>query len=248
METRERRQLASCFAPQPGPDFESWAFSASEYEQVARVITERAPEILGRLQRPASERDLSLVAHCSLALRFDTDPNGAESVPHALRDGTPIEGAWVSSAKALLYSSGLAALPTIDGRFVYFFQPESREGNAAQIASSIFKNCGEATRQGLAITFPEARTGTVVDYDWVMQLASEDGLYQVVNCVNSGEAILNYNGFFARETQVLQVAYYSMPEARHEVVIDDPFVVFFADATGVHAAAWFDRDSFRRLS
>jgi hypothetical protein len=29
-----------------------------------------------------------------------------------------------------------------------------------------------------------------------------------------------------------------------EIVIDKPFLVFFADKRGVHAAAWFSWDSF----
>ena len=37
----------------------------------------------------------------------------------------------------------------------------------------------------------------------------------------------------------------NMSEKRPGVIVDGPFVVFFADDTGVHAAAWFDRDSFR---
>jgi len=31
------------------------------------------------------------------------------------------------------------------------------------------------------------------------------------------------------------------------VTIDGPFLAFFADDSGVHAAAWFDRDSFTKL-
>jgi hypothetical protein len=28
------------------------------------------------------------------------------------------------------------------------------------------------------------------------------------------------------------------------IAIDGPFVAFFADSSGIHAASWFDRDSF----
>lgn len=245
--TEERRRLASYFAPHPQPEFESWAFSASEYQEAALVIRERAPELLGHLHKPLNDRDFTVVGHCSLDLRFAADPNGANSVQHTLHDGTQVRGARVTSAKALLYSSGLVSIPTMDGRDVYLFQPAGpREGNAAQVASSTFKNRGKTARVGLTVTFPQAQTANLPEYGWVTQLESEDGLYMVRNFVNSGKAILNENGFFARETQVMQVAWLCETEEYHQVIIDGPFIAFFADDTGIHAAAWFDRDSVTR--
>ena len=120
-EVGERRILASCFAAQPVPDFESWAFSAPEYEQAKLAISKRAPELLGRLHRPRDDRDFTVVGHCSLDLRFKTDSNGAMSVKHTLRDGTRVEGARVTAGKALLYSSGLISLPVSGERVVYLF-------------------------------------------------------------------------------------------------------------------------------
>lgn len=243
----KRRKVASCFAPRPASGFDSWAFSASEYEEMALVISGRAPELLDRLVRPRSNRDFTVVGHCSLDLRFDADVNGAESVPHTLRDGTFVCGARITSGRALLYSSGLAGLPTTDGRTVYLYQPSERAAaDAAEIASSTFRNRGEATRKGLAVTFPQARTAHLPDYGWVTRLTSEDGLYIVTNFVNSGEAILNESGFFARETHVVQMLCLCSTQQRHNVIIDGPFVAFYADDAGVHAAAWFDRDSFER--
>jgi hypothetical protein len=247
MKREERCRLAACFAPKPAFGFDSWAFSASEYEETALAIGERAPELLDRLMEPLEDSDFTVVGHCDLDLRFDTDPNGAKSIPHILRDGTPVNAARITSAKARLYSSGLVSLPTIDGKIVYLFQPsDPPAANAAQIASSCFAKRGKSTRKGLAVTFPQARTASLPDYSWVTQLTSEDRLYVVKNFVNSGEAILNKNGFFARETQVVQLDYLDIPEERYQVIIDGPFVVFFADDAGVHAAAWFDRDSFEQ--
>lgn len=246
-EREERHRLARCFSPQPIAGFDSWAFSASEYEETALVIGKRAPELLDRLKKPLNDRDFTVVGHCKLDLRFDTDPNGAESVPHTLRDGTLVNAARITSAKALLYANGLTGLPTVDGRVVYLFQPfEPPAANAAQIATSSFTNRGKCTRKGLTVTFPQARTASLPDYGWVTQLTSEDRLYVVKNFVNNGEAILNENGFFARETQVVQMHYLCVPEVGYQVIIDGPFVVFFADDAGVHVAAWYDRDSFEQ--
>ena len=64
-ESEERYRLASCFASQPRAEFESWAFSASEYQEAALVVSKRAPEILGRLQRPLNDSDFTVVGHCS---------------------------------------------------------------------------------------------------------------------------------------------------------------------------------------
>ena len=240
-----RRRLAECFAAQPAPEFQSWAFSAAEYEETLLAISTHAPQLLGRIQRPTSGRDFAVVGHCSLDLRFAADSNRAEPVPHTLCDGTRVEGARVTAASAVRYSSGLVSLPTIDGRAVYLLQPAERpEGDAAQIAAWSFANRGGVTHEGLSVTFPQARTADIPDYGWVPQLRSADGLYVVEAFVNSGEAILNENGFFARETNVVQMHYLCSVADRHLAAIDGPFVAFFADTTGVHAAAWFDRDSF----
>lgn len=94
------------------------------------------------------------------------------------------------------------------------------------------------------VSFPQAYTQKLPDHGWVSQLASEDHLYVVKHFLSSGEAILTCDGFFARETHVLQMTYICMAEELHPVSIDGPFLAFYADDTGVHAAAWFDRDSF----
>src|SRR5262249_54224257 len=103
---------------------------------------------------------------------------------------------------------------------------------------------GAVNKTGIRLGFPEARTGSLPDYGWVWGLKSECELYDVTNFVNSGEALVDHNGFFARETQVVQVRYSFAPRQYSDVVIDGPFLVFFADDTGVHAAAWFTRDAF----
>jgi len=247
--TDERDKLARCFSRLPCPDFESWAFSASDYEECAAAVRKRAPEILHRLQKPITDRDFDIVGHSSLDLRFDIDPNGAKSVPHTLRDGTAVQGASVTARGSLRYSSGLISIPTTDARTLYLYQPDDLpQSNAAEVASSIFEMPrGKPAQKGFSVTFPRARTQNLLDHDWVNHLESDDGQYEVRNFVSSGEAILDENGFFARETQIVQVQYFSMVIGVQRVTIDGPFLAFFADDSGVHAAAWFDRDSFTRL-
>ena len=64
------------------------------------------------------------------------------------------------------------------------------------------------------------------------------------NYVSGGWAFVDHNGFFAQETQVVQIAYFSIVKKQLEIVIDRPFLVFFADTHGIHTAAWFSWDSF----
>lgn len=157
-EVKDRHRLANCFAVRPGPEFQSWAYSASEYDETALAVGKHAPELLSRMQRPISDQDFTIIGHCSLDLRFDTDHNGANSVRHTLRDGAQVAGAQVSSVKAVLYGSGLVSLPTIDSRVVYPRQPTERPAtDAAQLASSSLENRGEIVKTGLSVTFPRAR-------------------------------------------------------------------------------------------
>jgi len=249
VEVEERPKLARCFSRRPCPEFESWAFSAAEYEECAAAVRERAPEMLRHLQKPVTDRNFTIVGHSNLDLRFDIDPNGAKSLPHTLRDGTAVQGASVASRGSVLYSSGLLGIPTIDERTLYLYQPDDLpQGNAAEIASSIFEMPRRTPAQkGFSVTFPRARTHNLPDHGWVSHLESDDGEYAVKNFVSSGEAILDENGFFARETQVVQMVYLCAGSGDYRVTIDGPFLAFFADDSGVHAAAWFDRDSFTKL-
>lgn len=249
VESPDRRSLAGCFAPRPAKGLQSFVCTASEYDETAALIVKIEPALLGLLQRPLTDRDFGLVGHSGLDLRFETDPNGAERTPLPLADGSTVTGAHVTSMDGVLYSSGLISLPTLDGRLVYLWQPaQPPEGDAARIAASILEKRGRPTVEGISVTFPLARTDRLLDHAWVGRLRSEDGLHSVTRFVSSGAAILDENGFFSRETQVVKTKYRCVPTERHRVTIDGPFVVFLADTSGVHAAAWFDRDSFGERS
>ncbi|MEZ5427748.1 MAG: hypothetical protein R2747_15875 [Pyrinomonadaceae bacterium] len=225
--------------------FGNWAFTADEYSSLVSKILQIAPELAGRLKKPETPNDFTIAGHCSLDLRFQADPNGADPIDHQLRDGTAVRGAKVTSKHAKRYANGLVALPTESDEWVYFFQPGTRPDlQAAALANSVYADCGDIEQTGITLIFPQARTKQLPDYGWVWQLKSECGRYYVSNFVNSGEALVDENGFFARETQVVQMKYRCLSEDRLQVVIDGPFLVFFADPGGVHAAAWFDKDSF----
>jgi hypothetical protein len=245
-DSNQRSDLAHNFSPKTYHKFfGNWAFSAAEYDDLISKIAQLAPELADRLQKPASENDFTIIGHCSLDLHFQTDPNGADPIDHRLKDGAAVRGAKVTSKQAKRYANGLVALPVASNESVYFFPPEKyNDWQAAGLATSVYAERGKVEQTGITLIFPQARTKQLPDYGWVMQLRSECGLYYVRNFVNSGEALVDENGFFARETQVVQMRYPCLNEDRCQIIIDGPFVVFFADSDGVHAAAWFDKDSF----
>jgi hypothetical protein len=186
VDSEERRRLTDCFAPKALPEFDSWAFTADQYEMTVRTIKKRAPEVLPHLKKPLYERDFTIAGHCNLDLQFRADPHGKVSIPHVLQNGNSIKGARVRSEWGRLYSNGLISLPTHDGKAVFLFQPDGPyDEGAAIIASSAFMHRGEVETKGLAVTFPKARTNLIPDYSWVTRLNSEDGQYGVGDgCVN----------------------------------------------------------------
>lgn len=245
-ESTARNELSHSFAVQPYPRFfDSWAFFADDYDEVIVLIRKRAPELVDRIEIPISDRDFTIVGHCSLDARFKCDHNGAYKVSHRLADGSRVAGAKVIGAGICLFSNGLLSIPTETSGSVYLFQPrQSIEVQGAGLASSAFERRGVVVHRDASVTFPRARTSHPAAYEWVTDLASEDALYRVANWVQSGEAFIDHNGLFARETSVVQMSYFSMREEPKSIVIDGPFVAFFADRSGIHAASWFDRDSF----
>jgi hypothetical protein len=70
----------------------------------------------------------------------------------------------------------------------------------------------------------------------------------VAACMGTGMALVNETGFFAQETQAMQMFALSTRTEVLDLVIDRPFLVFFASDYGVHAAAWFRRDAFRTIA
>ena len=242
----ERSELSRNFSVRPYPRFfSSWAFSAAEYDDTMALINKYAPELSDRLRIPNSVRDFIVVGHCSLEAPFDCDPNGAYEVPHRLADGMRVAGATVIGAEICLYSSGLLRVPTETAGSVYFYQPaEPVKVQAARLAATSLERAGEIVRRGINLTFPRARTSQLLDYEWIKDLETEDELYRVANFIQSGESFVDHNGFFARETNILQMQFLCEVEERKGIAIDGPFLVFFADHSGVHAASWFDRDSF----
>lgn len=242
----ERRHLAGWFGKErPGQFFDSWAFTAREFDQAILEISRCAPQLASRLERPADPRDFTVAGNCSLELRFSSDPNGADPIPLQLCTGDWVQGATVTARRTRLYANQLIEIPAQEEKSVYFFSPpDDAQKPAAQLAQELFAGRGEATRQGLTLKFPAARTSRLVDYPWVKELVSTCGQYYVKNHLSAGEALVDHNGFFARETQIVQMKWLCIGEDFPKVVIDRPFVVFFADVHGVHAAAWFGWDSF----
>jgi len=245
-ESPGRSELSRSFAVRPYPNFfNSWAFSAVEYGETIALIRKHAPEISDRLKIPNSEFDFIVVGHCSLEAPFDCDPNGAYEVSHRLTDGTKVAGATVIGAEICLYSSGLLRVPTETAGFIYFYQPaEPVKVEAARLAATTFEQAGDIVCRGVNLTFPRASTSRLPDYEWVKDQETEDKLYRIANFVHSGESFVDHHGFFARETSIVQLQFLSEVEEREKIVINGPFLVFFADHSGVHAASWFDQDSF----
>jgi len=246
----QRAALARSFAAKRHPKFfDAWAFSAAEYELAVWRVREVAPALAAKLEPPTSPGDFTIVGNCALDLRFKADPNGANKAHVKLRDGTRAFGAEVKASGALVYAKRLVALPaTSEGQpvHVYFYQPneDPADTTAAELAAKVFTTLGSPLSAGVTLRFPVARTSSLPDCGWVSRLQSACRLYAVGNHVSAGEALVDHNGFFARETQVVQVAYLSISRPMKTVVINGPFLVFFADEEGVHAAAWFDWDAF----
>ena len=129
--------------------------------------------------------------------------------------------------------------------FRYFYQSaEPVKVQAPRLAATSLEQAGDIVRRGINLTFPRARTSQLPTYEWVKALETENELYRIANFVHSGESFVDHNGFFARETNIVQLQFLCEVEERQKIVINGPFLVFFADHSGVHAASWFHRDSF----
>jgi hypothetical protein len=244
-DSEERQKLARCFAPISRDEFMSIAFTASEYEETAAIIKTHAPEVLPHIKRPVLENDFTVVGHGRLDLPFRVITPDRRSIRHTLRDGTFVQGAQIASKHNLLYSNGLIRIPADNGKGVYLYQPaDPSMADATEMAAAMFKTRGEVSTKGLTVSFPKARTERLPDYQWVTQLRSKDDKFRVESFIGTGEAILNEKGFFTRETQVIEVLVFCVTTGLPLTSIDGPFFAFFADDTGVHAAAWFDHDSF----
>lgn len=242
----EHAALDELFARSPrGEAFRSWAFLAAEYDQAVRQVQECAPALAASLERPSHPNDFVVVGHCSLDVRFPAEPNGAEAIELEVLGGETVKGAEVTARSAHLFRDGTVAFPIDTGGVVYLHQPtEEPNSSAAQLAYDVWSKLGKPRSAGLTVQFPAARTTNVPEYPWVTRLVSTCDLYFVKKHLCQGEAHVDHNGFFASETQVVQVAWRSVPPKLQKVVINGPFLVFFADSDGVHAAAWFGQDSF----
>lgn len=244
-DSEERQKLARCFAPISRDEFMSIAFTASEYEKTVSLIKTCAPEVLPHIKRPVLDNIFTVVGHGRLDLPFSVISPDRRSCHHTLRDGSFVQGARIVSKQNLLYSNGLIRIPADGNRGVYLYQPaDPSMANAIVMAAAMFKSRGEVSTQGLAVSFPQARTERLPDYQWVTQLRSKDDKFRVESFIGTGEAILNEKGFFTRETQVIEMLILCMTGGLPSASIDGPFFAFFADDTGVHAAAWFAHDSF----
>ena len=244
--SEQREHLALCFAKVRYPRyFDSWAFTAAEFDNAVKQVAQCAPHLAQKLEEPTHPNDLTVVGNCSLDLRFSPDPNGAKPIALQLCNGNRAKGASVTSSRARLYSNQLVGLPTEDSETVYFYAPESEpQLSAASLARQVFADKGKAIRTGITLQFPVAQTTNLMDNSWVKELVSTCGLYSIKNYVSAGKALVDHHGFFAQETQVVQVEYRITSKKLAEIVIDQPFLVFFADKRGVHAAVWFSWDSF----
>ena len=241
----ERVELEMCFAKEPyGSFFRSTAYTAAEFPAMLEVLEKYAPELAAQLERPAHPNDIGVLGITALHLRFEVSGE-AMQVPVRLANGRTVEGASLECDRARLYTSGTVALPTEGAEWVYFSQlPAPRYAGAAAAASKVFEHIGDVAERGARLTFPVAETSRVPDYSWVFGLRSRCGLYAVRNVLSVGKARVDMAGFLANEVKVLQVAWYGGGLTPREVVIDGPFLVFFANEAGVHAAAWFNGDSF----
>lgn len=244
-----RAALARWFAPQPHPVFfDGWAFMADGYAEAMARIRACAPGLAQQVVPPSNPNDFTIVTHCALDLRFAAVPEG-NLVKLMLANGTQASGAEVPCERGIVYSNGMVALPAADGNWVCFHQPgEDFADGAAAAATRALAGRGQAAHVGLDFSFPVARTSTLPDYEWVRSLQSRCATYVVRAFHSQGEARVDQHGFFARETQVVQMGYLSMREPLRKIVFDGPFLAFFAAAGGVHVAAWFDWDAFQAVA
>jgi hypothetical protein len=248
--SRGRDTLSRAFADEPHSRFfYSAAFLACDFTAAQAVIASVAPTLAAQLKPPENANEFTVVGNCSLNLQFEADPNGAVSINIRLRNGAVAEGARVTAKFARVYSNGIVELPTTTAsERVYFYAPaEAPELAPADLAFKVFAERGLAESNGVQLYFPIGRTSRVPENAWVASLQSKCGLYYVGNHLCCGEAIVNHNGFFAQDTQVVQIQYRCGVSNRRVVCIDGPFLVFFATDSGVHAAAWFDWDSMSVL-
>lgn len=244
--SEQRNYLEACFAKECYPRFfNAWAFTGMDFDSIVERIIQTAPRLAQRLEKPTHPNDFTIIGNCSIDLRFSPDPNGADPISLHLRNGNRVKGAQFISSRTRVYSNHLIELPTEASEFVYFYSPESEPRfSAANLAHLVFADKGEVISTGVTLKFPVGQTSNLMDCSWVEELVSICGLYSVKNYISAGNAIVDHNGFFAQETQVVQIKYRSIPKQLPEIVIDKPFLVFFADSHGVHAAAWFSWDSF----
>lgn len=189
-----------------------------------------------------------MAGHCSLDTRFSAEPNGAQAIELEVLGRTLVKGAEVTALSARLFADGTVGFPIDAGGVVYLHQPpRAPASSAAQLAHAVWADLDKPRLAGLTVQFPAARTTSVPEYPWVRRMVSSCGLYFVKDHLCQGEAHVDHNGFFASETQVVQIAYRSLPRGLQKIVIDGPFLAFFADSQGVHAAAWFGHDSFEAV-
>jgi hypothetical protein len=245
----QRDRLDACFAKTPYPRFfESWAFLSTEFEASVNAIAACAPDLAKQLTPPLYRNDFTVVGNCSLNLYFASEPNHAKPVTLQLRNGQRVDGAEITSSAARVYSSQLIEFPTRGSEKVYFYSPQYEPHvEAAEFARDVFFGRGQAGADGVVLRFPTARTNQLPDYSWVRALRSTCKWYFVSDFFSAGEALVDHNGFFARETQVVRLKMWGMADKHGslpEVVIDGPFLIFLADDQGVHAAAWSDWDAF----
>lgn len=248
-DSTDRNSLSNAFAEEPPSKFfYSAAFLSEDFAAVQAVVSTFAPSLAAQLEPPSNEHEFSVVGNCSLDLQFEPDPNGAVALNVKLRNGEIAEGARVTAKHAQVFHNGVVELPTTTGEKVYFFAAsEVPELDPVDLAVKVFGERGGVESRGVQLYFPIGRTSRIPEYSWVASLQSRCGLYYVGKYLCCGEAIVNHNGFFAQDTQVVQIQYRCGVDARKVVSIDGPFLVFFATDHGVHAAAWFDWDSMSIL-
>lgn len=243
-----RERVASWFGNERYPRFfDSWAFTATDFDSAIVKVSQNAPQLVQQLEKPIHPYDFTLVGNCSMDLRFSSDSNDADPIPLQLFNGNWVRGAVFTSSRTRVFSNQLIGLPTKQSETVYFYSPESEpQISAANLAQQIFADKGKTIRTGITLKFPVAQTSNLMNYSWIKELVSTCGLYFIKNYISAGKALVDHNGFFAQETQVAQIKYLYKLEKLTEIVIDKPFLVFFADIRGIHAAAWFSWDSFCR--
>lgn len=242
----DQEQLGSYFAQKAYPKyFDSWAFTAAEFSATVEKIAQITPHLVPQLEEPTSPYDFTIIGNCSLDLIFNFD-NAYE------RSLQLCNGKWVKFAQVdsygKVYSNRLIAIQTsIPSEKVYFYCPETEpQLSAASLAQQVFANRDDAIDTEISLKFPMAQTTHLVDYPWVKDLKSKCGLYEVRNHLYSGKAVVNQYGFFAQEIHVVDMMCLSFME--YEKVIDRPFLIFFANEDGIHAAVWFSWDSFTEIT